>query len=278
MSRLAVAAILLVACTVQILSGERLERLLGDRDDTERLLYLPNGKYLRALSMGQSALLADAIYLWAIQYYADYGREDRYLLVEHIFGDVIAGLDPQYVDAYWIGALILTTEARDLDAGLRLLDQGMAANPDKWILPYLAGWECHSFGRYEQAAEYFDRAAAVPDAPAVVLRLRAGMTAEAGDLEEAYRLWLEVLEDPRSDPASIAVAERRVRDLRVRIELAQLQSIVDAFRNRYGRAPRSIEELVGNGYLAEVPLDPSGEPYAIEDGRPISSMRLLGGK
>ena len=145
-------------------------------------------------------------------------------------------------------------------------------------MPYLAGWECHAFEAYDRAAEYFERAAEVPDAPAVVMRLRAGMTAEAGDLEGAYRMWLEVLDDPRSDPATLAIADRRVRDLRVRSDLKQLQTMVDAYRNRNARTPDSIDQLVREGYLQEVPLDPDGEPYRIEAGRVVSSVRLLGGR
>ena len=54
------------------------------------------------------------IYIWAIQYYSNYEREDRYRYVEHVFGEVIAELDPHYIDPYWMGALIITIEAQDL--------------------------------------------------------------------------------------------------------------------------------------------------------------------
>jgi len=49
----------------------------GEKD----LLYLPNGKYLRVLSLGQAPVVADVVYLWAIQYYSDYDRADRYRYV-----------------------------------------------------------------------------------------------------------------------------------------------------------------------------------------------------
>ena len=114
----------------------------GNKD----LLYMPNGKYLKAISLGHAPLLADFVYLWAIQYYSDYTQADRYRYVEHVFGDVIAELDPGYIDPYWLGAVILTTEGKDEEAGLRLLDRGFEKNPSAWILPFLAGWECERFG------------------------------------------------------------------------------------------------------------------------------------
>ena len=65
-------------------------------DASNDLLYLPNGKHLKILSLGHETLLADMIFLWAIQYYSNYEREDRYRYVEHVFGEVITELVRQW--------------------------------------------------------------------------------------------------------------------------------------------------------------------------------------
>jgi len=261
------------------LSGSALERRAPARAQADELLYLPNGKHLRLMSLGQAPLLADAIYIWAIQYYSDYERSDRYRYVEHVFGDVIAELDPHYVDAYWLGALIMTVEARDLEAGLRLLDKGIAENPDQWILPYLAGWESYHAGDYRRAAAYFARAAAVPGAPHAVRRMQAGVLSRAGDLRVALQLWEEVRDDPASDAASVAIAKRQVRGLRARIELQALQAAVDRFRAENARYPASLEELRERGYIRNVPRDSQDRAYAYDPrtGRVSSAAgRVLG--
>jgi tetratricopeptide (TPR) repeat protein len=200
--------------------------------------------------------------------------------VEHVFGEVIAELDPHYVDAYWLGALIMTVEAKDLAAGLRLLDKGIAANPDKWILPYLAAWESYRAGDYQRAADYFRRAAEVPDAPPAVMRMRAGMISKAGDLKTALSLWRQVLEDPRSDEASVEIARRQVRDLQLRSDLRDLQSAVNRFRIENGRLPESLESLLRRGYIRVLPRDPDDREY-LYDPRTgaVSSKagRVLGG-
>jgi len=260
-------------------SGSALERRQPVRAAADELLYLPNGKHLRVMSLGQAPLLADAIYIWAIQYYSDYERKDRYRYVEHVFGDVIAELDPHYVDAYWLGALIMTVEAQDLEAGLRLLDKGIEKNPDEWILPYLAGWESYHARDYRRAAAYFAQAARVPGAPAAVRRMRAGVLSRAGDLRLALRLWEEVRSDPASDAASVAIAKRQVRALRARIELQSLQSAVERFRAENSRFPASLEELRARGYIREVPRDPQDREYAYDPrtGRVSSAAgRVLG--
>jgi tetratricopeptide (TPR) repeat protein len=225
------------------------------------LLYLPNGKYLRAASLGQAPVAADLVYFWAIQYYSDYQRADRFRYIEHVFGSVIPELDPRFIDPYWLGALILTTEAADLEGGLRLLDLGAAKNPGEWVLPFLAGWECDHAKEYDRAAAYFDRAARIPGAPAALVRLVAGMRARGGNLREAIAKWNEVLADPRGDDASHAIAERQVRTLTVRADLKDLEAAVVTFRELRGAPPRRLDDLVHSGLLPRVPLDPDGKPY-----------------
>lgn len=260
-------------------SRERLAGIAGPGETEKELLYLPNGKYLKASSLGYEGVVADAVYLWAIQYYADYERRDRYAYVEHVFGDVIAELDPHYVDPYWLGALILTMEKGDLEAGLRLLDKGFEKNPGAWTLPHLAGWECDRHGDHLRAAAYFERAAAVPGAPTFVRRLKAGMLRRAGDVRGALASWREVLDDPDSDATAREIAERQARDLQVRVDVEDLDLAVASYRAARGRNPASLSDLVATGLLRALPVDPDGHAYAY-DARTgavgSSAGRLLG--
>ena len=242
----------------------RLARLEGFERGTKELLYLPNGKYLKVASLGHAPLVADLVYLWAIQYYSDYEAEGRYRYVEHVFGDVIGELDPRYIDPYWLGAIILTTEAQDLEAGLRLLDAGFARNPGEWILLYLAGWECDRVGQFDRAAAYFDRAARVGGAPPSLFRLKAGMTALSGNLREAIARWREVLDDPRNDDAARAIATRQIRTLTVRADVQDIEAAIRTFRAGTGRSPRTLGDLVRSGILRTLPLDPDGNPYVYD--------------
>ena len=273
------AAILLIAIAAcgAGAARARLVDLAPLRRDSQELLYLPNGKYLKAVSLGHAPLVADFVYIWAIQYYSDYEREDRYRYIEHVFGNVIAELDPAYIDPYWLGALILSTEAGDVDAGLRLLDKGIGRNPSAWILPYAAGWECHRAGRFARAAEYFDRAANTPGAPASIFRLEAGMTERAGNTREAIARWQDVLNDPRNDDGARAIAGRQIRMLSVRADIQDLNAAIESYRQRFGRPPNTLQELLSSGILKHLPQDPDGKPYAYDpaDGTVSSSVRML---
>jgi tetratricopeptide (TPR) repeat protein len=259
--RVGVALLALSATAAVGFAGVGLERLGQTRSVEQELLYLPNGRYLKVASLGHAPLVADLLYLWAIQYYSNYERIDRYRYVEHVFGDVITELDPHYVDPYWLGALIMSVEAGDLEAGLRLLDKGRRNNPDEWTLPYLAGWECYHAEQFERAAEYFGIAAQVPGAPSALSRLRAGMFTKAGDLRTAIEMWQGVLEAPGSDEASLAIAGRQIRELSVRLDLEILRQAIDRFLNDNGVYPRSLDDLVAARYIRSRPLDPEGREY-----------------
>jgi len=243
-----------------------------ERDDVSpELLFLPNGRHLRLASLGHASVVADVVYLWAIQYYADYTQADRARYVEHVFGDVIPDLDPRFVDAYALGALILAVEVRDLDAALRVLDRGIRENPDQWILPYVAGWECFHAGRPDLAADYLSRAAAIPGAPAVLTRNRAGMVARAGDLRGAYEIWRSVENDPTQDETTRKIALQRMRDLEVRIDLSDLGAALARFRAANGRNAPSLDVLARAGLVDAVPVGPDGEPYRYDPSTGVVS-------
>jgi tetratricopeptide (TPR) repeat protein len=264
--RLSVAVLVLSLAWLAGFSRTTLDRLDEATPGDAELLYLPNGKLLKTMSLGHANLVADLFYLWAIQYYSDYEREERHRYVRHVFTDVITELDPHYVDAYWLGALILIVETGQVDAGIDLLDKGVGRNPDKWILPYLAGWECYHAKRYEQAKGYFERASRVPGAPPAVRRMRAGMVAKAGRLGQALALWREIAEDPASDAVSVKIARRKVRSLQTRLDVETLQAMAERFRNDNGRWPRRLDELVARAYLRDLPRDPDGRPYHYDAG------------
>src|SRR6266850_1069987 len=225
------------------------------------LLYLPSGKYLKVAALGFDGLLADLLYLWSIQFYGSYDIKDRYLYLERIYGQVITELDPHYLDPYLVGALIMNVEARQPGMALRLLDKGMASNPEAWILPFEAGFLCYNdLHDFPRAAAYFDKALRVPGVHPLVRRLRAEMLNRAGDKKTSLREWAEIHATATDDYVR-TVAWNHIHDLKVEVDLADLRNAVGKFRETAGRAPRRLEELASGALLAPLPRDPEDNPY-----------------
>ena len=225
------------------------------------LLYLPSGKYLRVMALGFDGLLADVLYLWSIQYYGNYDIRDRYDYLEHIYDQVITELDPHYLDPYLIGALIMTTEARQPEMALRLLDKGVVHNPGQWIMPFEAGFLCYNdLHDYKRAAGYFEKALRVPGVHPLVRRLYAEMYDRAGDKRTSLREWSEIYRTAADDYVR-NVAWNHVHDLKVDVDIAELTDAVSRFREREGRTPRRLQELLPSGTLRDLPRDPENRAY-----------------
>jgi tetratricopeptide (TPR) repeat protein len=254
---LAALASLLLAGVVQ----GRIEARGAGRNEIHPLLYLPSGRYLKAAALGYDGLLADLIYLWSIQYYGNYEIADRYRYLEQIYGRVIAELDPHYLDPYLVGALIMSAEARDPEMALRLLDKGIANNPDQWILAFEAGFLCYdTLHDYLRAARYFEKALDTPGVHPLVRRLYAEMYDRAGDKRTSLKEWAEI-EATSKDDYVRNVAWNHVHDLKVDVDLADLSGAVGAFTRSEGRPPRSLEELRARGLASEIPRDPEDRDY-----------------
>jgi tetratricopeptide (TPR) repeat protein len=257
---LSAAACLTAAVAVQ----GRIEARAASRSAVHPLLYLPSGRYLKVAALGFDGLLADVIYLWSIQYYGDYAIADRYDYLEQIYSRVIAELDPHYLDPYLIGSMIMTAEARQPEKALSLLDKGIEANPDAWILSFEAGFTCYNnLKDYPRAAAYFEKALRAPGVHPLVRRLSAEMYNRAGDKRTSLREWAEIYETAGDDYVR-QVSWNHVHDLKVEVDLADLRDAVERFTRTNGRPPGSLAEIVALGVLRDLPRDPEDRLYRFD--------------
>lgn len=259
-----------VAALLLFLAAGLLSRTAAARQAAEArtspILYLPSGRYLKVAALGFESILADAIFLWSIQYYSNYAITDRYDYLEQIYTDVISDLDPHYLDPYLVGAMIMNVEAHRPESALRLLDKGIRNNPEEWILPFEAGYVCYQdLKDYARAGRYFEIAAGIPGAHPAVRRFHAEMSNRAGDRRASLLQWSEIWETS-TDPYVRGVAWNHVHDLKVEVDLNDLEAAIGRFREARGRAPARLQELVSAGYLASLPSDPEGESYAYAAG------------
>ena len=224
------------------------------------IIYIPSGKYLKMATFGYSSLLADIIYIWAIQYYGNYAIQDRLTYLTHIFS-IISELDPRWVDPYEVGALIAFFDFQDVPLALKILDMGFAKNPDQWIFPLEAGHYAQLYKKdFELARDYYKKTMAVKGAPDIAKRLYAEAAFKTSDLKTSWETWLEVYQTA-SDPQIKKIASNHLYEVKAAGDIAVLKSALEKYKERFGRNPAELERLVRTRFLASLPQDLDGKDY-----------------
>lgn len=224
------------------------------------IIYIPSGKFLKYATFGYRALAADAIYLWAIQYYSTPTIDDRFDHLDHIFA-IINELDPRYQDPYEVGALIAVQEARNPVAAFSILDRGAANNPDQWAYPFNAGHVAMmTLKDFPLAEKYFEQCMKIPGAPEFVERLRANAIFKKGDLRTSWETWLDIYKKA-PDERTKKIASNHLYNVKAAIDSAALEDAAAKYRERFGHPSADLETLLRTGFLREVPKDMDGEDY-----------------
>ncbi|MCX6570883.1 MAG: hypothetical protein NT006_05595 [Candidatus Aminicenantes bacterium] len=238
----------------------RTDKVVRETLPGSSIIYIPSGKFLKYATFGYRALAADAIYLWAIQYYSTPTIDDRFDHLDHIFA-IINELDPRYQDPYEVGALIAVQEARNPAAALSILDRGAANNPDQWVYPFDAGHVAMmTLKDFPLAEKYFEQCMKIPDAPEFVERLRANAIFKKGDLRTSWETWLDIYKKA-PDERTKKIASNHLYNVKAAIDSAALEDAAAKYRERFGRPPADLETLLRTGFLREVPKDMDGEDY-----------------
>jgi tetratricopeptide (TPR) repeat protein len=264
---LAMAALAVSVVAVEIWR----DRVYGEPAPGDSVLYIRSGEALRRLSLSFTPIVADIYWIRAVQYYGgtrlSKSTSKSYDLLYPLL-DITTSLDPRFVVAYRFGSTFLAEgypggPGRP-DLAVALLEKGFKADPGRWRYLQDIGFVYYWWlGDYRRAAEWFEKAAAVPGAPWWLRSLAAVTLTQGGDRRSSRVLWQSLRESADNDWVRNN-ANRRLAQLDALDAIDQLTAIVAAFRARSGQAPGSWEVLVRARMLTGVPADPAGVPYVLD--------------
>ena len=224
------------------------------------VIYLPKAKYLKYATFGYDEILADLIYIWAVQYYSNYSIFNRFQYLDHIF-EVITELDPNYVDPYDIGAIIAVYEAKDMALAFNILDRGLEKNPDEWLFPFMAGHYAQRFIKdYKIAQDYYKKAMEIEGAPAQTRRLYANAVFMTNDYQTALKQWIEILETAE-DERTQKIASNHIYRTKAAIDIQEMSRAIEKYKEKYNRNPMDLSQLVKAGFLVSLPKDLDEKDY-----------------
>ncbi|OFW14985.1 MAG: hypothetical protein A3H29_03275 [Acidobacteria bacterium RIFCSPLOWO2_02_FULL_67_21] len=241
--------------------------------DAPEFLYVRSPEAMRRLALSYQSLVADLYWIRAVQHYGgtrlSANPDKRYELLYPLL-DLTTTLEPRFNVAYLFGSLFLAESPPGgpgrPDLAIALLDRGLRAQPSKWEFAQAIGF-VHYWWRhdYEQAAEWFTRAAKFPNAPFWLTTLAATTLAEGGSRGSSRILWEQFARSAETE-ALRNEAVRRLQQLDAMDQMDRLRQMVDAYRQRGGALPSGWIDLVRAGYLRALPADPAGTPYVLQDG------------
>ncbi len=265
-------ALLVFSLAGAVLLVRRLDQMRAGQTLRE-VLYIPSPQIVKRLSLGYSGLLADIYWTRAVQYFGGkhHQRAQEYKLLAPLL-DITTTLDPHLLPAYEFGAIFLTQAppqgAGDPDAAVALVQRGIRANPRAWRLYYNLGYIDYIERKdYKAAAQAFADGSQVPGAHPWMRIMAAIMAQHGGEIGTARYLWQHIYESTQ-DTNIKQNAIRHLVALNVDEEVDYLQALVREFRENTGKLPTSWFQMISEGYLRRLPVDPLGKPYRLmPDGR-----------
>ena len=220
------------------------------------LLYVRSPEAMKRLALSYDSLLADLYWIRAVQHYGgtklSTDPNKQYELLYPLL-DLTTSLDPRFNVAYYYGSVFLAEPFPGgpgrPDLAIALLQKGLLAQPDKWEFVQAIGFVHYWWLRdYQQAAAWFRRASALPNAPTWLAALAATTLAQGGSRASSRVLW-EQIGRTAEDEWLRNEARRRLLQLDAMDQIDQLRALQRA------------------GRLRGTPIDPTGVPYRLESGR-----------
>jgi len=260
---LASAPVLLAAIAfLQIRIDEQTRSVAKQKEE----VLLTSGPLLKKLSLGYDSLLADIYWTRVVQYYGGkLDMMDPHMDLLPALLDLTTTLDPKLIIAYRYGGIFLA-ERQPVgygrpDLAAEFVRRGLAANPNEWRLDFDLGfiyfWQMRD---YAKASAAFLDGSKIPGAPDWMASMAARMADRSKELENARALWSEIYRSTQS-PKVKAMALARLTTLKVLMEEGWLNDEYQEYLRRFGRPPKSTEDLKAAGIIPGVPIDPAGFAY-----------------
>jgi tetratricopeptide (TPR) repeat protein len=240
----------------------------------EKLGYIPSVNAMKVLAADHKQFFSASLMLKVQTYFggliekadnqlqipADYPAMSRTI-------DAALKLDPYNKDGYYFAQAILTWDVGKSDLANRILEYGMKYRTWDWQLPFFAGFNYAYFLKdYGNAAKQYRRAAEL-SGNEMFINLAGRYMQRSGNTEMAIAYLGMMAKGARQDSMKKSLLTRRGAFL----EVLKIEKARDAFSQRFGILPASLDDLVHGGFLRGLPQDPYGGKFFIRNDGSINS-------
>ena len=264
MKRLAVVLLALMFCAYFFYEVDHRRQAAAP---PPKLMLLPSKEMTKVVSFGNEILTAQLIFYNSMFFVGSLEKPPSLTTLRELYHtlDTVTYLDPYNLDGYYFANGLLSWNPSLLEPLNKLLLRGMAHRPWDWQLPFFYGFNQFYFlKKPKEAAVYFERAYQLNPKNTFLPTFIARLYYQANATETAIAYLKEMLRTTEN--------EKLRGFLLVRLEALQavskLEDAVRLYVHKYGTNPQSLEDVVDRGLLKEIPSDPyGGEFYLDEKGR-----------
>lgn len=251
----------------------RIDAQLAPLQREEDVVLLRSARLMKLMSLEYAPLVAAIYWTRAVQYYGNKRlNQDQNLKSLWPLLDLATTLDPNLIPAHRFGSTFLAEPAPrgagQPELAVKLLERGIAANPEQWRLYMDLGYVYYFELRdYKKSSQAFLEGSENPKAM-FWMKVMAARIAELGNsFETSAFLWKQVY-DTTQDPQVKENARVHLQLLRVQQDLQQLDKIAAEYEQKTGHPPARMQELAQAGLLRGEPADPLGYRYIfLKDGK-----------
>ncbi|MDZ7860103.1 MAG: hypothetical protein U5O15_05470 [Candidatus Krumholzibacteriota bacterium] len=213
MKRIFRNTLFIIAAALLLVGASKSVEGLSGKNSKADIMYLPSSEAVKMLSLGYRNIVSDILWFKTVQYYGGYRMGKNSLRLFRHLADVITDLDPQFIFAYKLSAVIMAQDLGELKEGIEILRKGIENNPEEWWLAFEAGFLYYLDGSdYKESERYFRLAADMPGANERAMRFAASAAARGGDIETSINMWRR-LADSSDDPFMDKLAKGYIKKL-----------------------------------------------------------------
>jgi tetratricopeptide (TPR) repeat protein len=241
---------------------------LRQRAMVVKLGYAPSAEVMKLSSADHRYLAAEWMVLKVLFYFGSTIQKYRETVIVkpeylNMYNTLITAvkLDPYNVDAYYFVQSAFTWEVGRVEEVNSVLEYGMKYRTWDWSLPYFVGFnEAYFLKNYEKAGHFMQKAAELSGSK-LYTQLAARYFYEADQTDLGLTFLTTMIENTRDLQVRKLYTLRRQALLAVR----EIEAVVADFSTRFGRLPNPLHELVTTGMLEELPADPYGGTFYLDE-------------
>ena len=252
---------------------------LKNRPVEIKLGYLPHPQIIKTISAEHRSTSAAFTVLRVLFYYGTILQKfNDNVIIRPEFKNMyktLAGatyIDPYNMDAYYFAEAAFTWKLGRIQEVNALLEKGLEYRTwDYWLPFYLGFNQAYFLKDYKNAAVNMQRAAEISGNP-LYANLASRYFYESEQNEFGIKFMDAMIQGAKSQLVKKTYEMRR----EALISVSQIEKALSTYRNRFGRFPAQLSELVQIGLLAKLPADPYGGTFFLdEQGKVRTSSKFV---